>query len=140
MARRKRKQTNGVDGEPLDEGQQDATAAHNVGNRQEELTKALAKVFSIDEQIATIVEQEIKDLRSDKSDVIQSLRERFNIPAAIFRARYYSYRMERKAAADNDQATLDQIRELYELAPVGETVDFLGALDASRPPADTASA
>jgi hypothetical protein len=49
----------------------------------------------------------------------------------MFTARYYSYKIEREAAANGDQVTMDVIRELYEVLPVGGTVDLVEAVNAA---------
>lgn len=107
---------------------EDATKQHNIGERKQEIVNALQRLYALDCEIAAIVESDIKELRDEKSDIKTSLRERFGLTNKMIQARYYSYRIERDAAAANDGPTMDAIRELFEALPTGGQGSFLEAL------------
>jgi hypothetical protein len=121
-------------------GSQEASRNHNVGERRESMRNALNSVYELDQEIAGIIEEHVKPLREDKSEIMTSLRERFNLPAKIFRARYYAYRAEREAADSSDEITQDAIRELFEVCPVTGQGSFAEALGTTVPPPPAAPA
>jgi hypothetical protein len=106
----------------------DATADHNVGKRRDAMRTALNSIYQLDAEIATIVEEQVKPLREDKSATMTSLRERFGLTAKVFRAAYYPYRLQREAEAAHDEVTQDSLRELFEVCAGGQH-SFLRALD-----------
>lgn len=110
----------------------DATLQSNIGNRRDEITSGLKRLYALDCEIAALTEEHLKDLRAEKSDIKKSLRERFNLPATVVQARYYSYRIERDAERTNDGITLDAIRELHEALPIGGQANFLGPIGAPK--------
>lgn len=130
---RGRRKKKGADGSTEPSVNQEATRNHNVGERRDALAAALKGVYELDAEIAGIIEAEVKPLREDKSAITTSLRERFNITAKVFRARYYAYRLEREAEAANDEITQDAIRELFEVCPVTGQGSFAQALDSTAP-------
>lgn len=106
----------------------DATADHNIGKRRDAMRSALNSIYDLDAEIAVIIEDHIKPLREDKSQIMTSLRERFGLTAKVFRAAYYPYRLQRDAEAANDEVTQDSLRELFEVCADGQH-SFLRALD-----------
>jgi hypothetical protein len=96
--------------------------------RQGALKSALERLYEIDQEIAGIIEAQVKELRDEKSEIKKNLRGSFNITSKLVQARYQSYRIERAAADAEDDTTLDTIREMFELCPVGGQVDMLSAV------------
>jgi len=104
---------------------EEAARHHNMGERRDEMRRALSHVYELETEIRAIIESDVKPLRSDRSEIIKSVRERFGMPANIFKARYRSYQIERDAQAANDEITQDAIRELFEVAPVNGQGSFV---------------
>jgi hypothetical protein len=107
----------------------EATVGHNSGERAAAIADGLREMYALDGEIAAIVERDIKELRASKSAIKDSLRERFNLTSRMIQARYYSYKIEREAVEASDDLTLQAIRELYEVLPVGGTVDLIEAVE-----------
>lgn len=148
---RRKKQANGVDngagpgaGHNTGTGEssvnQEATRNANVQERKAAIERAMESVYQLDKDIAAVIAEEIAPLREDKSAVMKSLRERFQITAEVFRARYYAYRLKRRAEDANDEITQDALAELFEVCPVSGQGSFATALDATRPGVVVASA
>lgn len=97
----------------------------NVTARRDYLAEACERMYQIDSEIKALSAKYLKPLREDKGDIMTTLRDEYYIPAAVFRARYYAYRLERQASDNEDNATLDVIRELFDSIPIGEVVDVM---------------
>ncbi len=100
---------------------------HNVANRKQRIGDALKRTWLLDQEIDDLIEEHIKDLREEKSSIKKVLREKLNISAKVFHARYASYRLEAQARAAEDHATLDTIKELFGESPIGSQVDMVKA-------------
>ncbi len=120
----------------------DATLQHNSKARADVIRESLDRLYELDSEIDAIIEAEVKDLRTEKSEIKTRLREEFNMPAKLVTARYAAYRMERKAIASADDKTLDALRELFSVSPPGSQVNMLDALAEAggHTPAQTAEA
>lgn len=120
----------------------DATLQHNSKARADVIRESLDRLYQLDSEIDDIIAAEIKELRDEKSEIKTRLRDDFNMPAKLVMARYAAYRMERKAIASADDKTLDAIRELYSIAPVGSQMDLVDAIERAggNTPAQTAAA
>lgn len=105
----------------------------NVKARADFFAQACEDIYQLDQKIADIVDAEIRDLREGKQDIMRILREEYHIPAVIFRARYYAYKIERKANDAKDNATLDVIKELFDSLPIGEIIEIMDE-GAEEPP------
>ena len=120
-------------GQPPQEGDQDVTRSHNVKDRRATIMSSMKRLYAIDQEIAAIVEDEIKDLREERSDIKKMLRETFQITSAVVNARYHSYRLEQKAIEGDDGPTQDAIREMFEALPVGGQGSLLPGMEAAGP-------
>ena len=111
---------------------ENVTAKHNVANRAKMMKDALAETFTLDGQIRAANDKHVQPHKDAKSDIKKNLRKDLNITAAVFNARYAAYRLEGRAIAANDEATLDTLRELFEHAPVGTQMDLVEGIEAAR--------
>ncbi len=134
MAKKKAKASGKTNGAKSAEGT--TNAEHNVANRNEQLTDALSEMYAIDVQVAAALEKHVAPLRAQKTDIKSRLNKDLNITATVFNARYLPYKLEAQARAAQDDATLDNLRELFEVSPVGAQVDMMSELEeaAGNPP------
>ena len=109
-------------------------AGHNVENRKQILVNSLAEMWKLDKQIAEANERYIEKLKKGKSAIIKRVREDLTMPAPVFKARYASYKLEAKAIELEDGVTMDAIREMNEMAPVGSQINMLDAVDEFEDP------
>ncbi len=109
-----------------------AIAGHNAKARQAVIADSLERLYKLDAEIDELIEEYIKELRDEKSDIFERLREDFGMPSKLVRARYASYKIERAAEVANDGVTLDAIRELYQVLPVGGQVDLVEAMAVAK--------
>ena len=109
----------------------EATRFANVSARTDILRESLTRFYQLDKEIQSVVEEHIKELREEKSDIVKRVREDLNMPAKVFRARYYSYRVEQDAIAADDQITQDALVELFTVCPVTGQASFAEALDST---------
>lgn len=105
---------------------------HNVANRNELLKSSFEQTYQLDKQIKAATEKHIQPHRDAKSDITKRLRKDLNVTAAVFNVRYAAYRMERQAQEAEDETTLDTIREMFEIAPIGSAVNFLDAMEGKQ--------
>lgn len=126
---RKLRANRGADGEDADAGHTDATRSNNVQARGEALKESLEELYQLDCKIKAAIAAHVQDHRDAKGDIMKRLREDFNMPSALVRARYVAFRIERQAEDAQDDVTLDAIHELFELAPTGQTANMVDALD-----------
>ena len=111
---------------------ENVTAKHNIGNRKKMMQDALAENFALDGKITAALEKHVKPYRDAKRDIKAKLREDLNITPAVFNARYAAYRLEGRAIAADDEATLDTLRELFEHSPVGTQMDMMDGLGGAK--------
>lgn len=99
----------------------------NTNNRSKIMTDALRDFYALDVKIQAMLEKHVKPLRDAKRDIKSKLHEDLNMTATVFNARFISYKAEAKALAAGDESTLDTLRELFAVSPVGSQVDmFVG--------------
>ncbi len=98
---------------------------HNTANRNKIMTNALSETYNLDAEIKVAQDKYVKPLRDAKRDIKARLREDLNMTATVFNSRYVPYKVEALAIDAGDEATLDNLRELFEIAPVGTQMDFL---------------
>lgn len=104
-------------------------AGHNVENRKQILRNSLEQTYLLDKEIASATERHLKTPREAKSAIKKRIREDLNLPAKVFNARYAMYKLERQAQDLEDNTTLDAIKEMAEMAPVGAQVDMVDAME-----------
>lgn len=102
---------------------------HNVANRKQRIGDALKRTWQLDQEIDVLIEEHIKELREEKSEIKKVLRDKLNISAKVFHARYVSYRLEAQARMVEDHPTLDTIKELFGESPIGSQVDMIAAAE-----------
>lgn len=107
-------------------------AKHNVANRNRIMTDALAETYKLDTQIQAALEKHVAPLRAHKADIKSKLNKDLNITATVFNARYAPYKLEATARAASDDATLDNLRELFEVSPVGTQMDMMAGLGSAK--------
>ena len=107
-------------------------AKHNVANRSKIMTDALGEMYALDVQAEAALEKHLKPIRDQKSDIKSRLNKDLNITATVFNARYVPYKLEAQARAASDEATLDNLRELFEVSPVGTQMDMMAGLDGAK--------
>ncbi len=108
------------------------TAKHNVANRKKMLEDALSETFKLDGLIHAATKKHVQPHRDAQSDIKKKLRKDLNITAAVFNARYAAYRLEGRAIAADDEATLDTLRELFEHSPVGTQMDLVDGMEGAQ--------
>ena len=111
-------------------------ADHNVANRNKIMTDALGEMYVLDVQAEAALEKHLKPIRDQKRDIKSRLNKDLNITATVFNARYVAYKLEAQARAAEDDATLDNLKELFDVSPVGHQMDFIkdgGSAGASAP-------
>lgn len=89
------------------------TQTSNIGNREKEMRAAFKALYSIDNEIAAVIEEHVKPLRADKSGIVDSLRERFGLTSKYFKANYKLYQLTEDATRAKDDVSLDALRELF---------------------------
>lgn len=110
------------------------TAHSNSRARGDTLKSSLERLYQADREIAALIESSgIAELRAEKSDIFKVLRDDFQMPSALVRARYTAFRFERAAEDGQDDITADAIREMFELVPIGGMVDMMDALQKTAP-------
>jgi hypothetical protein len=110
----------------------DATRDHNTKHRQEQIAKGIDLIYRIDQEIADLTAAHLKDLREDKSAIFKRLREDYQMPAPLMRARYAAYKLERAAIESEDDVTLDAIHEMFDILPVGGQGSLMPGLAAPK--------
>ena len=111
---------------------QGTTAAHNTANRTQAIRDALEDVYQTDKKIEELMETHITPLRDHKKDVKKRMKEEYEVSTKQFNARYGLYQMERKALDNGDNTVQDLLRELFEVAPVGEQMDWVDAVNGQQ--------
>jgi hypothetical protein len=111
---------------------ENVTAKHNVANRSKMFEDALADTFALDQKITAAQAKHVKPLQANKSDIKKKLRKDLNVTADVFNARYVAYKLEGRAIAAGDDATLDTLREMFEHSPVGTQMDLVDGLEAAK--------
>lgn len=106
-----------------------ANREHNVAARKEQIGNAFNRLYAIDKEIDALIERHVQELRDEKSDIKKKLRKDLNLTSKVVHLRYASYKAERLAVEQEDGVTMDAIKELYEVMPVGATVDFVDAMN-----------
>lgn len=101
----------------------------NSDLRNKRLEDALRRTYQLDRQIKALTDQHTGSLKDEKSKIKKGLREDLNITAKVFNARYFAYRLEADARAADDNPTLENLRELFTIAPVGTTANMFDAID-----------
>ncbi len=107
-----------------------AASNHNVKNRHQIMADALSETYELDAIIKAANDKHIKPVRAAKGDIKKRLNMDLNITAAVFQAAYAAYKVEAKAIEDEDDATLENLREYFKACPVGTQVDFIDAAEA----------
>lgn len=101
----------------------------NSAHRDEMLEKALGETFKLDQQIKVQRDRHVKPLTKKKSEIKANLRKELNMTADVFNARYASYKLEGDALAAGDDATLENLRHLFTISPVGTQMDLVQGLE-----------
>lgn len=107
---------------------QGTTASHNADARKEAIRDALERTYQLDRRIEALMEEHIEPLRAEKRDIKKRMKDQYDVPTKRFNGRYAQYREERRAIENEDDTTLDAIRELYDVAPVGQQMDWIDAV------------
>ena len=100
-------------------------AGHNTANRSRIMRDALSEMFSLDGQITEALTKYVEPIRSQKRDIKAKLNKELNITPTVFQAAYAPYKLAAQARAAGDEATLDNLREFFEVSPVGHQMDFI---------------
>jgi cysteinyl-tRNA synthetase len=107
---------------------ENATSGHNSKSKLTVIRESMERLYRLDAEIDELIEEHIKELREQKTEIKTKLREEFNMPAKLIQARYASYRLERAAEESHDNQTLEAIREMFRALPIGGQGDFMNAL------------
>ena len=97
----------------------------NSQARGPDIINAMQEIYVLDCTIKRLTKQHIAPIRTSRSEILNRLRDDYQITAAMFRARYYAYRLEQEAIDGEDEPTQAAIRELFQLVPVGGQSSFL---------------
>ena len=100
-----------------------AAAGHNTANRTEMMSNALSETYKLDQQSEAAMEKHIAPIRDEKRAIKKDLNTDLNITATVFNAVYTAYKVARQAEANDDPATLDNLREFFSASPVGFQMD-----------------
>lgn len=106
-----------------------ATEGHNVKHRHDTIESCLEALYQEDKAIEAAIAEHIQAHRDEKQEVKKRLREDLNLTTQVINARYAIYKLQRKAAEQDDEMTLDTLRELFEISPIGGQVNMMDALD-----------
>lgn len=101
------------------------TSTHNAKSRNEAIADALEKLFIEDSHIERELEQHVTPHRDEKKKIKERIRKDYEVSTTLLNARYSLYRRQRVAAKNNDDTTLDVLRELFAIAPIGEQLDLV---------------
>jgi hypothetical protein len=104
------------------------TAKHNVKSRDAAIADAMESLYKSDKEIRAALEKHVTPHREDKTAVKKKLREDYELTTDVINARYASYKIERKAEENGDDATIDNLREMFRATPVGGSVNFIDAM------------
>lgn len=102
----------------------------NSTSREQAMTDALERIYLLKKREREIIQDAVQGIRDSIGDIKKALREDYNVTNQVLQARLYSYTLERRAAESGDQITLDAIKEMFKVAPVGTSVridDVVGA-------------
>lgn len=99
----------------------------SVAARRDVIIKSFKEMYALRLKIAAAMEKHVAPLRADVNAIKAKLRNDYSMPAKLVSARFASYELERLAEDGDDDITLDTIREMYELLPIGGTVDLVEA-------------
>ena len=108
-----------------------ATGKANMANRSASIGKDLEKLYQLDCQIEAALAKHVTHLREEKGKIKAGLRADFELTTNVINARYGSFKLERKARDNGDEATLAAMREMYEIQPIGGQLDFITATEAA---------
>ena len=108
------------------------SAGHNVANIHNGVREAFAHANSLDDQIASLMEQHIKPLKEERTKIFRGLKKDFGIKSGIARAQYKLVRLAYEAQEfEKDEeraAVLDALAVTHEALHPGEQVDFVDVL------------
>ena len=103
-----------------------ASAGLNVANRTQIMRDALSETYKLDGQVQAALEKHVVPIRAQKRDIKARLNKELNITASVFQAAYAPYKLAAQARAAGDEATLDNLKEFFEVSPIGHQMDFVG--------------
>ncbi len=96
---------------------------HNVPNRNKIMNDALSEMYELDGIVQALLDKYIVPVREQKIDIKKKLNKELNINATVFNARYTAYKVEAQAHETEDEAMLDNLKEFFEIAPIGHQMD-----------------
>lgn len=99
-------------------------ATHNVVERDKQIQDAMEEMYQADRRIAAALEKHVQPHREVKKDCKKKLRESLQLTTEVINAEYATFRLTRHAMDNQDDKTLDLIREMYERLPKGEILDL----------------
>ena len=106
-----------------------ATKDHNVKHRTDTIASCMEALYQEDKAIKAALEEHVTPHREEKTAIKKRLREDLNLTTPVINARYATYKLERQAQDQDDETTLDLLKELFEITPVGTQVSMMDALD-----------
>lgn len=101
---------------------------HNVKNRETLIRNSMEQLYQEDLAIEAALDTHIRPHREEKGEIKARLRNDLELTTAVINARYSVYKLQRKAEQNDDANTQDLIRELFDIVPLGGTVDMIDAL------------
>ena len=110
-------------------GNENVSAQHNVKHRNETIGKCLEQLYQEDKAIAAALEEHVTPHRQQKTEIKKRLREEIQLTTEVINARYATYKLERKAMDNGDDTTIDTLREMYAIAPIGTQLDLVDGLN-----------
>ena len=96
---------------------------HNVAARTKIMSDALSEMYQLDQQVAAALTKHVAPIREQKRDIKKTLNKELNINSAVFEACYGPYKLAAKARENDDESTLDNLREFFAASPLGHQMD-----------------
>lgn len=103
---------------------------HNIQARKAVIHKGFEELYRLDADIADAIEQHVKPLKDARTKKNRDLKADLDIPSKVIKLQYKQFAMARQAAEDpDDEATLDEMRELFEALHPGGQLDWIKAIN-----------
>ena len=96
---------------------------HNVAHRKQIMSDALDQMYQLDAKVAAALTKHVAPIRAMKRDIKKNLNKELNINSAVFEACYAPYKLAAKAHENEDESTLDNLKEFFASSPIGHQMD-----------------
>ena len=96
---------------------------HNTPNRSKIMSDALSEMYVLDGKVQAALDKHVAPFREQKKDIKKMLNKDLNVTSDVFQAIYGAYKVAAEANENEDESTLDTLREFFESAAIGHQMD-----------------